>query len=88
MWSDSAASSKPAAQPDEAEDLKPDAADAVGQQHGKHDSHDQQHVDERGAVRSQDVALNQFSGVARMIYSGTDHRRQDGGGENSDTVGA
>jgi len=34
---------------DEAENLQTNTADPVGEQHGKYDSHDQQHVDERAA---------------------------------------
>src|SRR5262245_6813977 len=84
-WSDSAASSHGAA--DEAENLQTNTADPVGEQHGKYDSHDQQHVDERGSFRGQDIALNELGRVARMIDAGAD-QREDGGGKDSDAVGA
>ena len=73
---------------DEAKNLQPDAADAVGKQHGKDDSHDQQHVDERGAFRRQDIALNELGRVAGMIDAGADQRGEDGGVKHSDAVGA
>src|SRR5262249_34873322 len=73
---------------DEAEDLKAYAAYAIRQQHGKDDSHNQQHINERRSLGRQNVALNEFGGIARMIDARADERRQDGGREDPDAVDA
>ena len=64
---------------DEAEGLKTDAAYAIRQQHGKDDSHNQQDVDECRPLAGQNLALDEFGGIARMIDARADECRQDGG---------
>ena len=73
---------------DEAQELKADAAYAIRQQHGEDDSHNQQDIDERRSLGRQNVALNEFGGIARMIDASADERRQDGGREDADAVSA
>ena len=64
------------------------ATHMVGKQHGNHDPHDQQYVDQRGTPRGQDVALNEFGGVARILDFGADQGGQNGGREYPYAVGA
>ena len=77
----------PTAQPMKPSDLQGDAADAVGQQHGGHDAHDQQHVEQRGAFGRHDVAADDGGDVVGMAEIVAERARQDGGREDADAVG-
>ena len=52
---------------DEADDLQPDAASAVGENHSEDDADDQQEVDQRGALGGEDVVGDQVAETADMV---------------------
>src|SRR5215467_1204771 len=82
--SDSAASASPAAQPMKPMICRRMRHPPIGQQHGKHDSDDQQSVDEGGALGCQDIVLDDVADVARVLVLGADERCQDRGREDAD----
>src|SRR5262245_60940808 len=73
---------------DEAHDLQPDAADAVGEHDRQHDTDDQQNSDEGGAFGGEDIALNELGDVAWVRDRGAEQGGEDGGSEDADAVGA
>ena len=73
---------------DEAEDLQPDAANPVGEQHGEHDADDQQNVDQCRALGGHDIVRDHVAEAADVIGLVADGDRQDDRREDADAIGA